>query len=147
MTKKKPKHLHKQNGRPPKVDALIISKLEMAFSLGCSDLEACALADISHETLYKYQRDNPEFTERKRRLKAKPVLKARTSVVNALDDDPELSLKFLERKRKKEFGTRQSLDVKTTIKNDGETQKELLGEIEKLINGGTKGVEEEADKA
>ena len=93
-------------GRPTIVDEAVLHKLEEAFSLGCTDLEACFYANISKSTLYNYQNANPEFVERKEELKENPILLARTSVVKGLQDNPELALKFLERKKKDEFSTR-----------------------------------------
>ena len=93
-------------GRPTVMTDLTINKLEEAFLMGCSDLEACLFADISHQTLYNYQKENPDFVIRKEKLKENPILKARKSVINGLDNDPELSLKFLERKKKAEFSLR-----------------------------------------
>lgn len=89
---------------------LTVKKLEEAFAFGASDKEACFYADISHQTLYNYQENNPEFVERKEALKQRPILLARQSVVRGLEGNPELALKFLERKLKKEFGTRQEIE-------------------------------------
>ena len=96
-------------GRPPAMTPAVIAKLEDAWLYGCSDLEACFSADISKDVLYNYQQEHPEFTERKERLKENPIYKARKAVVDKLPDDPELALKFLERKRKDEFSTRQEV--------------------------------------
>ena len=83
-----------------------INKLEEIFALGGSDLEACFFAGISRQTLYNYQHDHPEFVERKEELKEQPILKARRSVLKGIDEDPELALKFLERRKKAEFSLR-----------------------------------------
>ena len=99
-------------GRPTKMTDDTVRKLEEAFSLGCSDLEACLLADISKQTLYDYQKIHPEFVDRKEMLKEKPILLARTSVIKGLDENPELALKFLERKKKDEFSLRNELTGK-----------------------------------
>ena len=84
----------------------VVSKLEEAFEYGATDDEACLHADISTAALYRYEKANPKFRERKQRLKLKPILLARSSVVSALKGSPELSLKFLERKVKDEFSLR-----------------------------------------
>lgn len=96
-------------GRPTVVDELVLAKLEEAFALGCTDAEACLMANISQSTLYKYQDANPDFLERKNELKESPVLMARKSVVDNLKRDPELALKYLERKKKNEFAPRSEL--------------------------------------
>ena len=95
-------------GRPTIMTPEVIRKLEEVFAIGGSDLEACFYADISKTALYEYQKDHPEFTERKEALKEKPILKARQTIVKALDD-PQHAEWYLERKRKKEFANRQEL--------------------------------------
>ena len=98
-------------GRPTKMNAETIKKLEEAFAIGASDGEACFYADISHQTLYTYQEDNPEFLERKNKLKERPVLLARQTVVKSLESNPDMAMKYLERKRRKEFATKQEVDA------------------------------------
>lgn len=96
-------------GRPTVFTPETIHKLEEVFALGGSDLEACFYAGISKSALYNYQKDNPDFVERKEALKEQPILKARRSVLKGIDTDPELALKFLERKNKAEFSLRSEL--------------------------------------
>lgn len=96
-----------------------ISKLEQVFAIGGTDKEACSYADISHQTLYKYQEEHPEFTERKEMLKEKPFIKARQTIVKALED-PKDAQWFMERKRKDEFANRHELT--------GEGGKDLIPE-------------------
>jgi hypothetical protein len=97
-----------KGGRPTKMSKETITKLEEVFALGGSDSEACFYANISKQTLYNYQKEHPEFVDRKEALKEKPILKARQTVVKALDD-PKDAQWFLERKRKEEFSLRQEL--------------------------------------
>lgn len=114
MTKKKnPEDLEKR-GRKTIMTPEIIDKLEQAFSMGCSDLEACLHANIGKTTLYNYQNENPEFVERKEQLKEKLVLKARTVIAEALNRKDENTAKwYLERKAKNEFSTK--VENETTI--------------------------------
>ena len=94
-------------GVPTKMTKELIAKLEQAFSIGCTDREACIFAEINPSTLYDYQLLNTEFTKRKESLKEKPILRARMNIVTALNkNDKEMSKWFLERKRKEEFSTR-----------------------------------------
>ncbi len=86
----------------------VLMKLEQAFAIGATDLEACFYANISKSTLYNYQKTNPEFLERKNELKQKPVLAARKVIVDAIDkDDREMAKWYIQRKRKGEFSTRE----------------------------------------
>lgn len=90
--------------RPTVITKLVLQKLEEAFSFDCTDEEACILANIAPSTLYNYQGSNPEFLERKQLLRHKPILKARQTIIGALDD-PNFAFKYLERKRRQEFGS------------------------------------------
>lgn len=97
-------------GRPSKLDETALRKLEEAFALGSTDLEACFYAGISKSAFYAYQEQHPEFQDRKEQLKQRPILLARTSVVKGIQENPELALKFLERKKKDEFSLKQELE-------------------------------------
>lgn len=100
-------------GRPTKMTPDTVKKLEEAFLMGCSDLEACLFADISKQTLYTYQEKNPEFVDRKQMLKENPVMIARQSVIRDMKGDGTLALKYLERKKKSEFSVKQELEHST----------------------------------
>jgi hypothetical protein len=105
----------KKTGRPlfdGKDEAEVVRKLEEAFALGCSDIEACLYADIGKTAFYKYQDKHPQFAERKEMLKERPILQARDSVIQHMKRDGNLALKFLERKRKSEFALRTELTGK-----------------------------------
>lgn len=105
-------------GRPTVMSDEVLRKLNEAFAFGASDKEACFYADIAPATLYKYQDVHPEFVERKDLLKERPILLARQSVIRGLENDPHLSLKYLERKRRKEFALRQEVGVDTDALKD-----------------------------
>jgi hypothetical protein len=111
-----------RTGRPTVMTPEVISKLEAAFSYGASDGEACVHAGISAESLYSYQKSNPEFTKRKELLKEKPALAARRNIVLSIDKgDVELSKWFITRKKKEEFSPRNELTGK-----DGESLNPLI---------------------
>lgn len=93
-------------GRPSVMTSEVINKLEQAFMMGCSDKEACLYANISPATLYNYQQEVPEFLERKELLKESCILLARQEVIKGLKNNPDHALRFLERKKKDEFGLR-----------------------------------------
>lgn len=92
-----------KGGRPTIITEQVLQKLEQAFSLGCTDKEACVYADISPATLYNYQKENPKFLERKELLKEKPILRARTTIIQNLDSIGNAQW-FLNKKKKDEFG-------------------------------------------
>lgn len=120
-----------EEGRPTVMTPETISKLEEVFAIGGSDEEACFYADIGKSTLYNYQKEHPEFVERKEALKEKPVLLARQTVVRSLSN-PDIAMKYLEKKRRKEFGNVLGLEV-----NQGEEERESLraiqDDIKKLV--------------
>ncbi len=84
----------------------VIAKLEYVFSIDGTIREACFYADIGESTYYDWVKNDKKLLERFERLREKPVLKARREVVEGLKGNPEFSLKYLERKRKKEFSLR-----------------------------------------
>ena len=98
-------------GRKSVMTPETIEKLEQAFLYGATDKEACLVADISPAALYQYQEKNPKFTERKAMLKEMPVYQAREAVIKSFRRDPNLALKYLERKKKDEFSLRTETDV------------------------------------
>lgn len=112
MTKAKGGYKIKENGKkdtghPTVMTPETIAKLEQAFSLGCADMEACFFANIGKSALYNYQKEHPEFVERKEALKEKMIFAARTVIANSLaDNDKDTAKWLLERKRKQEFSTR-----------------------------------------
>lgn len=102
--------------RPTKLDSLTVKKLEDAFVLGASIEEACFNANISKQTFYNWKDENPELFDRFEQLRQAPILKARKCVVNALEKNPTLAMRYLERKLKSEFGNGTSDDK--TDKNE-----------------------------
>ena len=90
-------------GRPSIVTAQAMLKLEHAFGMGCSDEEACFYADISPRTLYSYQKDNPEFLQKKQLLKKRPIFLARQSTINGFEENPKLAFDYLKAALPEEF--------------------------------------------
>lgn len=123
-----------KGGRPTVVTEDVLLKLEEAFILGCTDLEACFYANISSSTLYKYQDEHPEFSERKAQLKESPVLQARQSVIKHMKEDGNLAMKYLERKKKDEFSTKSEVGMNATHTVNDMTDEELKNYIVGLAN-------------
>jgi hypothetical protein len=97
--------------RPSELTDEKVNKLEEAFLLDCTIDEACFLANISKPTYYRWIEVRPELVTRFEACRNSPVLLARQEVIKWFKDNPELALKYLERKRKNEFSTRQELDL------------------------------------
>lgn len=106
-TKKNPEGKQKS----PKLTEDTIRKLEEAFSIDASVKEACYYADISTDTFYRWIKKYPKLSYKLERLREKPVLKARQTVVRSLDQ-PDYAFKYLERKKKDEFSPRKELTGK-----------------------------------
>lgn len=113
----------------PKFTESTIRKLEEAFAIDASVKEACYYADISTDTYYRWIKEYPELSYKLERLREKPVLKARQTVVKSLDQ-PDYAFKYLEKKRKDEFGNSASLEIRdrTEIDKHRESLKFLLDE-------------------
>lgn len=62
----------------------ILQKLNEAFSIGCTDVEACCYAGISPRLLYVLQNEIEDFVQIKEVLKAKPKLLARKTIFENL---------------------------------------------------------------
>lgn len=103
-------------GRKSIMTQSTLGKLREAFLWGCSDREACLYAGINPDTLYAYQKKNPQYSEQKECFKTNPIMLARKCVVNALAEDPQLALKYLERKKSAEFSLKQT--VEQNVSND-----------------------------
>lgn len=128
MTKRKDHKDKKTAGRPTVMTPEVVNKLEQAFSMGCSDLEACLFADISKQTLYDYQAKHPEFTDRKAMLKETLILKARSVIATSLNNKDENTAKwYLERKRKDEFSLKVENDVTLSMTDED------INEVERIL--------------
>lgn len=107
-----------------------LNKLYEAYERWCTDAEACLHAWVSDTALYNYQNKNKEFVVKKNQLREKPVLLARKTVIQGfvwwsykmikkwkeiditLPPNPDIALKYLERKKKDEFSTRSEVTGK-----------------------------------
>ena len=105
----KPKKLTKHPGGRPAEFVEVVNKLEEAFAIDASIEEACFYANISRQSYYNNVKEGSELFDRFQALRNKPVLKARQTVVKSLDD-PNHAFKYLERKKKKEFGPSMELE-------------------------------------
>lgn len=96
-----------KGGRPTVMDEDTIQKLEHAFSIGATDVQACFYAGISKATLYNYQEKHPEFVDRKEALKANLAYIAKGVLAQSLQEGKVDDAKwYLERKEKDEFSTK-----------------------------------------
>ena len=90
-------------GRPTVMTELVLKQLDAAFSNDATDVEACFIANISPATLYNYQKEHPEYLERKEALKSQSKYQAKANVIEKVrSGDYDASVWFLERKGKKD---------------------------------------------
>lgn len=115
-------------GRPTVITTETLDKLREAFLMGYSDREACIYADIGLQTLYDYQKGNADFSEQKEAYKSNPVLKAKKTIYEEIENgNLKITMWYLERKAKDEFSLRQEHNIK-----NGPTDTELAMVINKL---------------
>lgn len=112
-------------GRPHSIDELTLKKLEDAFSNGATDREACFLANISQQTLYNYQKEHPEFIERKQALKDMPKYKAKQVVVKAIQEGDKQQANWYLDRRDKDFKPKQDITTDDKPLNEGVLDKVL----------------------
>jgi len=88
-----------KGGRPTVMTEEVLRKLEEAFLMGCTDVEACLYADIGQRTLYDYQEANPEYSQRKEVLKSNPIMLAKGIQLDRLKaKDSVIAQKVIDRK-------------------------------------------------
>lgn len=131
-------------GKPSVMTTETLSKLRQAFLMGCCDREACLYAEIGLQTLYDYQKKNPEYSEQKRTFKAHPILKARKTVFENLGE-VKTAQWYLEKKRPKEFGLKAVVKTESGLMRNyipKPLTKEETMEIETIIKQQMKQISE-----
>lgn len=114
MTKKKnPEDLLKK-GRKEVITLEIADRFIGFFRMGLNDEESCEQLDVTMSTLYNYQKNHPDFLEKKRLAKTNLVANAKRELFAGLrSEDPKVRIDtakwVLERRAKNEFSTRQEL--------------------------------------
>lgn len=92
--------------KPTKMTKETIAKLEAAFAVDASIIEACFYAGIDDSTYYRFKKENKEKCEQMERLRLKPILAARERIAKSVQTSDQMASWFLERKRKNEFATK-----------------------------------------
>lgn len=87
-------------GRPSKMTADVLAKLDIGFMCGASQEEACVFAGIGETTLKRYMDSNPEYRTRIKALLGQPRLIAKANILAKLKEgDIGTSWEVLERGR------------------------------------------------
>ena len=123
--------------RPTIMTPKTIDKLRQAFMMGCSDREACVYANIANQTLYSYQQKHSEFLEQKVTYKTNPLLKARKTIFDNLNE-VKTAQWYLERKANQEFNLQPSVVSVTenednTLVNEDVVDENLINKLENLL--------------
>jgi len=125
-------------GRPTKMTPLVLGKLEDAFMMGATDEQACLVADINPSTLYDYQKENPEFTQRKAKLKDQPNLLAKMVVLNAVKDGDKNQANWLLERKDPGYVKKTENKNQTELNITGLTMEKAMEmdieELEKILN-------------
>lgn len=93
----------KNKGRPTVDTPDVRRKIEQAAALDASVEEIAFFAGIHRDTLHQILKKDSGFSDRIEALRNKPILMARQTVIKSLTN-PDHAFKYLEKKRKKEFG-------------------------------------------
>ena len=83
-----------------------IANIAEYLKVGCSLHEACLHGETPYRTVKDYYDNEDEVRKKIDRLMNTPILTARQTVVKDLEDNPDMAMKYLERKLKSEFSPR-----------------------------------------
>jgi len=92
-------------GRPTKKTKEVIRKIEEVAALDGSVEEMAYYAGVHPDSVYTWLKDDPDFSDRIKALRERPVLKARQAIIKSLET-PEGARWYLSRKKKLEFSER-----------------------------------------
>jgi len=108
-TKTMPKAKKNRAGRKwfdGKNEKTVLAKCKEVWAYDGTDAEAAFYAEVSKDSISRYLKEHDDVRELRDRLKERPILQARKTVVENLNN-PHIALRYLERKRKDEFALRQ----------------------------------------
>lgn len=115
-------------GRPTVMTVPTLQKLKMAFTIGCTDEEACNFAGISPGTLYNFQKKHEVFLELKDKWRDTQVVGARLNIFRSIMENRNVddSWRYAKAKRKDEFSEKSIVQPLTAVTPD---------ELEKISQG------------
>lgn len=112
----------------------VLSKLEAAFLIDASVVEACFSAGISETTYYRWLKENPDLRERFETLRCDPVFKARQEVVKGIEGDKRFAFDYLKSKRPDEFSGKVKVEHSERVDmSDNPEAKRLAKEFEEIV--------------
>lgn len=104
-------------GAPSKLTDENRLKIKQAAAYDATREEMAYLCNVSFQTIYNWFKEEPELLEEVERLRKKPVLQARKTIVEALKHDTKLALTYAERKLPLEFMPQSKIEHSGSIDN------------------------------
>jgi len=95
-------------GRPTEKTPEVIRKIEEVAALDGTVEEMAFYANVNRATIYRWLKEDEEFSDRINDLKQAPFLKARRTIESSLSN-PQFAFEYMKRKKKAEFSERQEL--------------------------------------
>ena len=89
----------KKLGRPTKMTAEVVEKLEDALKFGSSVTEACYLSGVSRDFFYQHYQSNQDFSDKMERARGWLSIQAKHTLANSiLNGDVKSSIWLLDKK-------------------------------------------------
>lgn len=104
MTKKKSKDELVKRGAPIKLTDENIVKLRELAELDASIAEMAYYCNVTKQTIFNWFERNPDLFDEIERLREKPILTIRRTVIEKANESYGNAVDYLKRKRKDEFG-------------------------------------------
>jgi len=109
--------------RPTVLTPDVVRKLLEILKLDVTMEEACLYAKISKDTVYRKMKEDQDFSDEIASSRQYATIAARHCIVKHITTDSQLAFKYLERKRRGEFGVQAPVSVQPHIMHI-----DLLGE-------------------
>ena len=123
-------------GRPTKLTDEVRKKMEEVAALDGTIEEMAYYCDVARQTIYDWLKNDKEFSDKIDRLRERPILAARQTVVKEAKANYSNAMDYLSRKRKNEFSTRSELAGKdgepVNTFDDDQLTKVLINAADKL---------------
>lgn len=137
MTKKKKPEEKQKVGRKNVITAEIKAQIKKAVSIGATFTQAREFAcinghPIAERTFFTYLKEHPEFRQELEYLKKNPVLKAKNTIYNHLNN-PKWAAWYLERKNPEEFAKKDKIALEGKFDAQVSTDEDLKGLITGII--------------
>lgn len=137
MTKKKKPEEKQKVGRKNVITAEIKAQIKKAVSIGATFAQAREFAcinghPIAERTFFTYLKEHPEFRQELEYLKKNPVLKAKNTIYNNLNN-PKWAAWYLERKNPEEFAKTDKIKLQGNLDANVSTDDDLKSLIAGII--------------